>query len=378
MLHQVPLNLTLERPGSADWRSPISPEAPAEVVDYLAERTEYHAEVEVTVAGESLAADVFTDDEAMNAELQEYFKLNTALREQNGITGGTVIEARPKIVYLTENGLNIDGDVIGQAGLPYEGLFDAEGHAFVAAGRKSIGTFKSMVIGAMSGVLAARRPMVPTHAAIVQTPDGRCAGFSGRGNTGKTTSLLSTFERLKSSSFRVVTDDWSMIDERTREVHPVDFLVSIRPESLPGLADIYTSDWVDDFTTRVLDFEKSKSKSKPLGISDVYGEASVGATGVLESVVFTSLTKLFLDEDGEHVAVNFKEVEQAATMGHRLRDDAYHAPELQPEFTHEDFETRYRHLAGNLACALVFTREEGPARQEQAQKMANWIEASLA
>lgn len=373
MAEAIPLNLTVESYGSADWRVAQNNDEINELLDVAMDRGLFESSAQIAIAGTSVEARVLTDDARMKVELDEYFNLNNALRDQQLGDVPLGIQKKVRILYLTENGLKLEDDTIGESGLPYEGLHDTGGENFVAVGRKSIGTFKSMVIGALSGVLAHERHMLPTHAAIVVSPNGACVGFSGRGNTGKTTSLLSTYERLVDKGFRIITDDWSMIDEHDATVHPVDFLVSVRPESLEGLRSVYSSGWIEDLTKRVITFEKEKSKSKPAGIAEVYGADMVGESGVLRGIIFTSLKKLFLDtEERTHIPVNFKSVSDTKLLAHRLRDDAYHAPEIGSG-AGKPLLRRYEALIDGMKCALVYTRAGDSHRKAQANQMAEWV-----
>lgn len=100
MIENIPLNLNLEKPGSADWRATQNSGVIQYAVNKLSEEAAYHSEVEITAAGETIFADVFTDDEHMNNELKEYFQLNTALRAACEFGDGRVMGPdRPKVVY---------------------------------------------------------------------------------------------------------------------------------------------------------------------------------------------------------------------------------------------------------------------------------------
>ncbi len=373
MIETIPLNLTDERPGTADWRRSSNDDAVSAAIDYFVERDLYQSTTDIIVDNKGVKADVFTDDPKMKTELDEYFKLNNALRVQ--YTDDQEVEPSHsiRIIYLTDNGVNLGGESIGVSGLPYEGLYDGAGKNFLAAGRKTIGTYKSLVIGAMSGVLASNYDMLPVHSAIVQAPNGNSVGFSGRGNTGKTTSMLSVFERLANVGFKIVTDDWAMIDETSRRIYPVDYLVSVRPESIDGLKSINSDDWTKELTQKVISIEQYQNKIKPLSVPEAFGANMVGEGGVLKAVVFTSLRKLFEDKDGVNIPVNFQAVDTPSSMGVRLRDDAYHAPEITPSVkTQHPLDYRYTTLSGQLACSLVFTRADDSQRKEQTEQMSDW------
>lgn len=238
---------------------------------------------------------------------------------------------------------------------------------YLAVGRNSVGTFKSLVIGAMSGKIASMKPELPVHSAIVVSPDGEATAISGRGNTGKTTTLLSVYEKLSEKGFKVITDDWAFINERDGKITPVDYLAGIRPASIPGLRGDAPSEFMQKLLARLETSLKSETGT-PSSIFDLFGDTNIGGTGTLRSILFTNINEL---PEGLQSKL-FTPIDDNRSMGFRLRDDAYHAPNINGE-NDTDLIARYQNVTTKMECGYIYTRTDKSDRQKQASMIAEWI-----
>lgn len=360
----IPIGRDANKPGSADWR--MTPENLESVHHKLAKNIEL--QTETVSLGAHGTADVSCDDGRALEGLVEYFNAN--MEASRGVLSleKPNDQERPHITYLVGSGLRLGRENLGQSGLPYEGIYDSEGKYFVAVGRNSIGTFKSLVIGAISGIVASETSSLPVHSAIVASPDGKAVAISGRGNTGKTTTLLAAYEELINLGYGVLTDDWAFINENTLAVTPVDFLAGIREDALPGLHQANPTSFMSELIDKMLKKSKKGDKNIPLAIQEIFGEEHTRLEGILTSVIFTSTTPI--SEADENIL--FEAIEQPVNMGKRLRSDAYHAPEI-PATKSGDLSTRYGMLSDRLRSAYVYTRAQDQDRLKQVDMIVGWI-----
>ena len=309
----------------------------------------------------------------MASQLDSYFNKNDTEAERLGVRYDAVHEKRMSIAYVTRYGVSIAGDRIGESGLPYEAVHDGVGDVAISTGRTSIGTFKSMVIGGLSGVVARKERLIPVHAAIASSPELQSIAFSGRGNSGKTTSMLGSYGHLMDRDFKVVTDDWAFIDEENLSIHPVDLLAAVRPESIEGLESIHGRKWVRQLLGRAVDFCEGDSKSEPVALSDIYGEDFTTVEGTLAAALFTSVNPLYERVAGIDRPVLTKRSSAPRALGEQLRG-AYHSPSLVPKEGEPKLERRYDDVTGQLECSQIYTRTSNANRTEQAQQVSNWID----
>ncbi len=364
----TPIQSEKNKPGTADWRSANSGQLLGGLHTALGEAMPMYSAVVTLGKGAPLQAEVFCDNKEALDSLVNYMDSNFEAGAR--MHTRETIEVDPevsKISYLTTRGIIVGDDRIGEAGLPYEGIYDQSGNNYLAVGRNSIGTFKSLVIGAMSGKIASKKPELPVHSAIVISPDGEATAISGRGNTGKTTTLLSVYEKLSEKGFKVLTDDWAFINEHDGRVIPIDYLAGIRPESIPGLRGDAPSEFMQELLARLESSLKSESGT-PSSIHDLFGDNNIGGTGTLRSILFTNVNELL---DGSQSKL-FTPIDDSRSMGFRLRDDAYHSPSIHGE-EQADLLTRYQNVTTKMECGYVYTRADKSDRQKQASMVAEWI-----
>ncbi len=360
----LPIGRDANKPGGAEWRISSSP-ALQGLPEHLSSKTDlYQATITLSGPGINHEATVFCDDKKALKNLEEYFKANSVNVGQ--VVGVSVGEAIPNITYIIGNGLKIEDERIGELGLPYEGIHDINGKNFVAVGKSSVGTFKSLVIGALSGIQANQKDDLPVHSSILVNPDGQAVAISGRGNTGKTTTLLMLQEHLLRRGYKVITDDWAFIGESDRKISPVDFLAGIREESFPGLLG-------EQPTKAMLAvIEKLKTSLKegggiPLSVFDIFGLENTSLTGTLRAVIFTSV----VPRPNE---ILFEPIGTSDQMGARLRSDAYHSPTIPRKIGEDDLPSRYCNLVKELKCSYLYTRAQNKDRLKQAEMVLKWMD----
>lgn len=356
------------KPGSADWRPANSGQLLEGLHTTLGDTIPMHNAVVTLGKSAPLQAEVFCDNKETLDSLVNYMDSNFEVGARTH-TGEEidVDQSISKISYLTTRGIIVGEDTLGEAGLPYEGIHDQAGNNYLAVGRNSIGTFKSLVIGAMSGKIASTNPELPVHSAIVISPDGEGTAVSGRGNTGKTTTLLSVYEMLSEKGFKVLTDDWAFINEHDGRISPIDYLAGIRPESIPGLRGDAPSNFMQELLAR-LELSLKSENGTPSSIYELFGDSNIGGTGTLRSILFTNVNEL---PDNSQSKL-FIPIEDSQSMGFRLRDDAYHAPHIHGN-EQVDLITRYQNVTTKMECGYVYTRADKSDRQKQASMVAEWI-----
>ncbi len=303
--------------------------------------------------------EIVTDNLGLSRDITRYFKVN---QENLPVTAAPTNAKQIQIVYMTKTRPSINGVTVGNSSMPYQGVYEDNGQYFAVGGKVSLGTLKSVVIGAASGVALSIAPYLPLHSSIIAAPNGNAVAISGRGNTGKTTNLVAAFQTLRPHGFSVVTDDWSLVSEESlHRITPVDMLVGVRPEAVEGI--VAACDYAPlSETQRNLLHAAAKDACGMTSVRDVYGCSPVLAP-VLKAVIFTDQRPA---ENGESYYITddlpFK-------PGRRLRDDAYHAPNI----SNEALDPRYDRLIDGLRLARIYTKLAHSCRSEQAKAIAGWI-----
>ncbi len=307
---------------------------------------------EVIVGSTSYDVKISSEDGELLDNVAEYHETNNrflppATRKAPG---------QLAVVYSTEKDLEVDQDTILSMGNnPYVAGITKDGSHVVATGKPSVGTLKSIVFGAVSTLACRDTEKAPLHASIGTYDGVNAFCVSGRGNWGKTTNMIGA--KIADPELKVITDDWSLIDTVTGKIEPIDMLVAIRPEAVPGISEAIGSCRTPDYLTTA-----RKDGGRLFSVYDIFGEGADEANLRLGKV-------LFADKDPENVSARpFVYSPTHLNTSWRLMDDAYHSPDIDTEY-----QEKYRALLKNINEGAICTVMPDHLRADQLAEIVRFF-----
>jgi len=252
----------------------------------------YDKQICIRFGSINLSAKVYCNDENLLFMLTEYFKA-LSITERENVCEPFLKTNSIVLIYLADLGLIIDNICIDSSNAPYEGVYNRSEDLYIVSGNQTVGTFKSVLFGCLSSLLFTHN-LIPVHSSVIVSPNDKCILFSGRGNWGKSTTLIAVMSYLKDFDFKVLTDDWAIVSEKDKKIYCMDSMVTLRQEIICYLPRLCDSNWIKELFQR---FQNNPfGEQKPaLNMSIAFGIDKVKYSGFPVGIVTISPNSLPID-----------------------------------------------------------------------------------
>lgn len=298
-------------------------------------------------------------------ELLDLLQQHLALANQGQTLPESVPAAEMTLFYLVDFEIDWDGEMLRASGSHYEGAVSSDNSVFVVAGAPTLGVLKSVVFGCWSSRFLLDG-WYPAHCSALVAPNGQAVAFFGRGNWGKTTSLLACLGELAVRGFRALTDDWALINEHGA-MRCFDTVMAIRPQVVTGIRASLSTEWSETVFRRFSEWGYFDSKKPHLPLNGALGPDSVACEANLSGCV------VLRSEQGQEWSFRDSYPDDRATSGSEIARFAYHCPEAAGVSDRHNVSAFYDGLLEKTALSFLNCRVPDGERGVQLKSLCAWV-----
>lgn len=355
-----------EVPNSARWfRLPNDPNIHCDsLVRYLKKKLSiYETEVRLRFGEFIFVARVYSNDRSLLGKLEEHFLRRKSIHSP----ALNLIEKKIDIVYLIDVKLSIMDIDLELSQQAYNAAWDVEKNLFVVAGIKHTGILKSAIIGSWSAMLLTANRF-PVHASVLVSPEGKAVVFSGAANYGKTTTLIAAMTKLLERGYKVLTDDWALLEIPSMKVRCLDELIALRSTIIEHLPEVFPSLWMDDLIRK---FQLLQMEKPEMLLAEAFGSDQVCSEGVVTKIV------ILHHDDSIKEAFIAREIQSdkssMSKYAEQLAGHAYHCPNILKRDTSYSI-AGFEYLLASCPLAMFKTNvKDDTSRVQQLHDLIEWL-----